>query len=233
MRVPATIAVSLSLAACAGAGGLDLGGEGTNFASASPLGAAISGGDARALEPAFLQAVEKGGDGERFDWRGPSAFGWVKGLDPCVGNLKADPNDCPASAAGLALGETYETEQGLYALTRNANVRSGPSTDDPVRGQLSSGTPVNVVGKVVGKPWMLAEVENRIVGYIHESLLIKAPGTELDLAGGPRRQALSCRRYEQRISFEGRSDLWEGVACDENGRWKVYQKPEEGPVKLF
>lgn len=233
MRYAPIAAVSLTLVACGGAGGLDLGNEGANYASASPLGAAISGDDARALEPAFLQAVEKGGDGERFDWRGPSAFGWVKGRAACIGNLKADPNDCPAAEAGLALNETYETEQGLYALTRNANVRSGPSTDDPVRGQLQSGTPVNVVGKVVGKPWMLAEVDKKIVGYLHESLLIKAPGTELDLAGGPRRQAMSCRHYEQRISFEGRSDLWEGVACNENGRWRIYQKPEEGPVKLF
>jgi surface antigen len=226
------IAAALLLSACAGGSGLDFGGA-ENFAAASSLGAQLPNSDARALEPAFLQAVEKGTDGERYDWRGPSSFGWVKARRSCVGNLKADPNDCPAAVDGLALDETYETEQGLYALTRNANVRSGPSTDFPARQQLASGTGVNVVGKVVGKPWMLVEVDRRIVGYVHENLMIKAPGAELDLAGGPRRQAAQCRAYEQRLSYEGRSDLWEGVACKENGRWVVKALPQDEPVKLF
>ncbi len=227
------IFAALLLSACAGGSGLDLGGGGGNYAAASVLGAELPSSEARALEPAFLQAVEKGAAGERFDWRGSSSFGWVKAREACVGNLKADPNDCPAAADGLALGESYETEQGLYALTRNANVRTGPSTDFPVNRQLVSGTAVTVVGKVVGKPWMLVEADKKIVGYVHESLMIKAPGTELDLAGGPRREATPCRIYEQRLSYQGRSDLWEGVACKESGRWVVKARPADEPVKLY
>jgi surface antigen len=230
MRLSA-LSLILLLSACASGSGLDFGG-GANYASASVLGAELPASDARALEPAFLQAIEKGAVGERFDWRGASSFGWVKAREACVGNLKADPNDCPPAADGLALDESYETEQGLYALTRNANVRTGPSTDFPVSGQLISGTAVTVVGKVVGKPWMLVEADKKIVGYVHESLAIKAPGTELDLAGGPRRQATFCRSYEQRLSFEGRSDLWVGVACKEGGRWVVKAIPENEPVRL-
>lgn len=231
MRYSAVCAAFL-LSACSGGSGLDFGG-GENYAAASVLGDKLPASDIRALGPAFLQAVDKGAAGERFDWRGPSSFGWVKAREACVGNLKADPNDCPAAADGLALDETYETEQGLYALTRNANVRTGPSTDFPVREQLVSGTAVDVVGKVVGKPWMLVEADKKIAGYVHESLMIKAPGTELDLAGGPRRQATSCRSYEQRLSYQGRSDLWEGVACQEEGRWVVKARPRDEPVKLF
>lgn len=223
---------ALLLTACAGGSGLDFGGA-ENFAAASPLGAELPAADARALSPAFLQAIEKGAVGERFDWRGASAFGWVKARDACVGNLKSDPNDCPAAVEGLDLGESYETEQGLYALTRNANVRLGPSTDFPVREQLPSGTGVTGVGKVVGKPWMLVETGGRIVGYVHESLMIKAPGTELDLAGGPRRKATACRGYEQRLSYQGRSDLWNGVACSEGGKWVVKPRAADEPVKLF
>ncbi|HNR77755.1 MAG TPA: hypothetical protein PKM48_11535 [Parvularculaceae bacterium] len=226
------IAAAFSLTACAAGSGLDFGG-GENYAAASVLGAEIPGADARALQPAFVQAMDRGGEGERFDWRGPSAFGWVKARPRCVGNLKPDPTDCPTAPDGLALDETYETEQGLYALTRNANARLGPSTDDPIRVQLQSGAGVNVIGKVVGKPWMLAEMEGAIVGYIHESLMLKAPGTELDLAGGPRRRASPCRRYEQRISYRQQSDLWEGIACNEDGRWVVKARPGEEPVKLF
>ncbi len=226
------VSAALLLSACVGGSGLDFGGT-ENYAAASILGAELPASDLRALEPAFLQAVDNGAAGERFDWRGPSSFGWVKAREACVGNLKADPSDCPVAADGLALDETYETEQGLYALTRNANVRTGPSTDFPVREQLVSGTAVDVVGKVVGKPWMLVEADGNIVGYVHESLMIKAPGTELDLAGGPRRQATSCRSYEQRLSYQGRSDLWVGVACKEGGRWVVKAKPADEPVKLF
>lgn len=231
MRVLVPVAAFL-LAACAGGSSFDVGG-GENYAAASVLGAQLPSPDARALQPAFLQAVEKGAAGERFDWRGPASFGWVKAKEARVGNLKADPNDFPPIPDGLDLSETYETEQGLYALTRNANVRLGPSTDFPTREQLVSGTAVTVVGKVVGKPWMLGEADGKVVGYIHESLLIKAPGTELDLAGGPRRTAHFCRAFEQRLSYGGRSDLFAGVACNENGRWVVKARPEDEPVKLF
>lgn len=234
MRIVLTTA-ALALSACAGGGvggGPDLSGA-DNYAAASALGAGLPRADARALAPAFLQALEKGGEGERFDWRGDNAFGWVKARSRRVGNLKADSNDFPPIPDGLILDETYETEQGLYALTRNANARLGPSTDHPVLEQLISGTGVLVIGKVVGKPWMLVEEGGRVAGYVHEDLMIKAPGTELDLAGGPRREAVICRGYEQRLSHGGKSDLFEGVACKENGRWAIKARAEDAPVKLY
>lgn len=227
----AALLAALLLNACASRGGPGFG-RVDNYAGSSILGAELPPADARALAPAFLQAVERGGDGERFDWRGPSSFGWVKARERRLGNLKPE-GDYPTYPEGLNLDETFETEQGLFALTRTANVRLGPSTDFPAIVQLQSGTAAIGVGKVVGKPWMLIETDGRIAGYVHESLIIKAPGTELDLAGGPRRRATLCRAYEQRLSFGGRSDLWQGVACSENGRWVVKGRQEEAPVRLF
>lgn len=232
MRIPLMTAALLGLSACAGGSGLDLGG-GQNYAAVSTLGAELSTGDARALAPAFLQAIDKGAAGERFDWRGDLAFGWVKARAARVGNLTADTSDYPEVAPGVQLTETYETEQGLFALTRNANVRLGAGTDFTTSEQLASGTAVTVIGKVVGKPWMLSKVDGKVVGYIHESLMIKAPGTELDLAGGPRRAAIPCRGYEQRLAIGDRSEVFEGVACREDGRWVVKPRPEDEPVKLF
>ncbi|NWG91446.1 MAG: hypothetical protein HXY21_02915 [Parvularculaceae bacterium] len=231
MRIPALVFIIALGSGCATSGGVL--GDDVNYASASALGAGLPPGEARSLAPAFVQAVEKGAVGERFDWRGVAASGWVKAREIRVGNLKADPNEAPPVAEGVDLSETYETEQGLYALTRNANVRLGPSTDFPTSEQLLSGTAVVVIGKVVGKPWMLSEVEGRVVGYIHESLMIKAPGTELDLVGGPRREAAHCRAYEQQLSYGGQSDLWAGVACKEGGRWVVKTPPAGEPAKLF
>lgn len=222
---------ALSLAACASTGGAGRG-EG-NYAALSPLGAEMTATDARALAPAFLQAMDAGATGERFDWKGAGAFGWVKARETRLGDLKADPNDRPPMPAGLVLSELFETEQGLHALTRNANARLGPSTEHPILEQLLSGTGVTIVGKVVGKPWMLVEADGRIRGYVHDSLMIKAPGTELELAGGPRKGAVFCRSYEQRISVGGRSDQWDGVACREDGRWVLKAPPPDAPERLF
>lgn len=222
---------ALSLAACASIGADAE--ESRNFAATSPLGAELDPADARALAVAFEQAMQGGQTGERFDWKGAGGFGWVKAREARLGNLKADDGDRPLMPAGLLIDEVYETEQGLYALTRNANARIGPSTEHPILGQLISGTGVVVVGKVVGKPWMLAEVDGRIVGYIHEGLMIKAPGTELELAGGPRKSATLCRSFEQRLSVGERSDLWQGVACLEDGRWELKPPDADATQKLF
>ena len=220
----------LTLAGCASIGGV---GESRNYAALSQLGAELLAADVRALAPAFEQAMDAGAAGERFDWKGEAASGWVKARDARLGNLKADDADRPAMPAGLFIDETFETEQGLYALTRNANARLGPSTEHSILEQMISGTGVTVVGKVVGKPWMLVEADGRIRGYVHDSLMIKAPGTELELAGGPRKSAVYCRGYEQRLVIGGRSDVFEGVACREDGRWVVKAPPSGEPEKLF
>ena len=78
---------------------------------------------------------------------------------------------------------------GLYVLTRNSNIRLGPGTDHKIAEVLPSGAGVDVVGRVVDKEWMLVASEGSIRGYVHQNLLIKAPGTELELAGGPNRRA--------------------------------------------
>jgi len=235
MRSLAGLAAILALAGCSsGGGGLDFAGPGgANYAAGSALGAALAGRDLAALAPAFEQAIENGKPGERFDWRRPAASGWVKAGERLVGDLKADPEERPPVEAGVALDETFETELGLYALTRNANVRTGPGTDYPTRGQLVSGSGVEVIGRVVGKPWMLAEVDGRVVGYIHESLMIRQPGAEFTLAGGPRKKAQACRAYEQRLVTPAGSDLFEGVACRDGGRWRIMPQPEGAPTKLF
>lgn len=223
--VAVSLGLAMALAGCAtgpasGRPGLE---SSVAFAAGSPLGGELSRGDRDALTKSFEQAVSAGAPGERFDWKGPTAFGWVTAGARVLGDLKPAAATWPEYPAGLFLDETFETEQGLYALTRKANVRSGPSTDFPVINTLEAGVGVTAIGKAVGKPWLLAEYDGRVVGYIHESLAIKAPGTELDLAGGPRRRPQDCRRWEQRISVNGRSDRWEGVACAAGGRWRLVE----------
>jgi hypothetical protein len=88
-------------------------------------------------------------------------------------------------------------------------------------GKLESGTAVDAVGKVVGQPWFLVATNGKVRGYVHESLVVRAPGDGLLLAGGPTRQAKSCRAFEQRLTLFGRTDRWNGVACKEGGAWRI------------
>jgi len=234
MRHLLLVMTAAALAACAGGPGLDgFGGRAANYAAASPLGAGLPPEDQRAIAPVFVQALSRGAAGERYDWRGPESFGWVKAGPRRLGGVTPDPDDRPAYPEGLYLDAELETELGVHALTANANVREGPSTDYRVLDTLRSGDGVNVVGRVVGAPWMLAEKDGRIVGYIHENLMRKAPGMELQLAGGPTRRPTPCREYEQRISYGGRSDRWTGVACRENGDWVLQAAPQNMPTVLY
>lgn len=203
-----------------------------NYAAGSRLGIGLPKKDQRDLKQVFVQALSNGVDGERFDWRGPQSFGWVKAGNTLLGNLRPDENDRLGYPKGLSLDYDLETEKGLYVLTRNANVRLGPSTKFNVVTQLESGDGIDVIGEVVGENWMLVAINNEIIGYIFADLMIKAPGTELELAGGPTRKPLPCRAFEQRISFGGRSDLWKGVACLEDGAWALTTQPANGPVLL-
>lgn len=204
-----------------------------NFAEGSPLGAALPRDEAAALAPVFVAALSDGGPGARYDWRGDESFGWVKPGDYVLGNVKASRYDLPPYPKGLYLDEPLETELGLHAVVRNSNVRGGPSTDYPIVEEMKAGDAVEVVGKIVGRPWMLVEKDGRVRGYMFENLLRKAPGFELELAGGPTKRAVPCRAFEQRISYTGRSDRWVGAACLEDGQWVLQPEDPTQPEKLF
>ena len=103
-------AAAAALAGCA-TGGVADGVGGENFAALSPLGSELKAADARALKTSFVQAMEAGAAGERFDWKGPGAFGWVKAREARLGNLKADPDDRPPMPKSAGIDR--------YAVTRN------------------------------------------------------------------------------------------------------------------
>lgn len=199
-----------------------------NYAAGSVFSGQLKKDDRVALEAAFLRAMDTGTPQR---WNGRQAVGEVYPGSYSLGNLKNDPSERIRSArADLDLAPVLETEQGLYVLTRNSNVRRGPSTDYPIVTKLSSGDGVDAVGKVVGEDWMLIATDDVIRGYVYRRLMIKAPGTELELAGGPRRQAELCREYRQKMSRFSTTDEWEGAACKGNdGTWRVIPPPADDP----
>lgn len=219
----AALAALFMIAGCETVGPL-AGGAGGDFASGSPLAAEMGPRERAALAAVFAPAMEEGAPGAPRAWSSGVYSGKVTPKGYLVGDL-APEGPMPVASA-LALGEIYETEQGLYALKQNANLRAGPSTDAKILGELAAGAAATGVGKVVGKPWMLVATDGKARGYVHENLLLKAPGDELLLAGGPTRRAVFCRAFGQSLVFRGRTDRWEGVACKRGGQWRL-EAPRE------
>lgn len=199
---------------------------GQNFATGSVLSSRLSGDDISAQSAAFLRALETG---TAQQWSGRRAIGEVRPGSYSLANLKLDPTArIPASRRDLDLSPRLETDLGLYVLTRNSNIRTGPGTDNAIAGTASSGAGVEVVGKVTGGDWMLVAIDGVIRGYIYDRLMIKAPGRELELAGGPRREARLCREFDQTLSVYSETDKWSGAACrDDAGNWRL-APPEPG-----
>ncbi len=213
----------LMLGGCASLSSLGLTGEEENYAAGSALSARLASGDRKALGGAVVAAVESG---QPQRWRGVRAAGVVMPGDYSIANLKPDPNArITLAREDIDIGYVMETELGLYVLTRNSNVRIGPGTQYAIAEKLPAGSGVEIVGRLTDGIWMLAAVDGKVRGYIHKSLAIKAPGTELLLAGGPRRRPVRCREFTQRISVSSEQDEWADAACHDGVAWR-----RAGPV---
>ena len=209
------------------------GNSSVNYAASSDLGAALPGREAAALQTAFVDAMDNGSAGQKTSWRGKDASGAVTPGALKVGNLRYDPKQLLDFRPGLKLSRQFETDLGEFVLTRNSNVRYGPSTDDKAVEILPSGTGVDVVGKVIGAPWMLVAVDDTVIGFVYEDLMVRRPGTELELAGGPTRTPLLCREFTQSLTYAGRTDRWSGAACKGDGGWTVLAPDENAPTRLY
>ena len=212
--------LALALSACSTLPSGGLGGSShPNYAAGSALGSQLEGRARNQLGDQFLAAMDAQ-SGTTHSWRAKGARGVVIPRAHTVSNLKADPYQTLSAPRTLNVDHVVETEQGPYVLTRNSNVRTGPSTNYRALETIDSGTGVEVVGLVIGQPWMLIAVDNQVRGYVHKNLMRKAPGTDLLLAGGPRRRPAKCRRFTQRLEAYGQRDEWHGEACFD-GSWKL------------
>lgn len=228
-------AAFLVLGACETFSELDpFDGGSPDYTLGGPGGLNLSGRDRDALAYAFNEAMATG---KPQGWTGSRARGVVEPVSYAVGNLKADPSARIEAARGdLNLSQVVETELGLYVLTRNSNIRTGPGTDNPAVEVLDSGTGVEVVGRVSDRNWMLVAVDDVIRGYVFGDLLIKAPGSELELAGGPMRKPVLCQNFRQRINIYSERHVWEGAACNDGTGWRVTPPPppdENAPEELI
>ncbi len=224
------ILFAVALGACSSlpsVGGLGSSSGDVNYASGSPAAAQLSGRDRDALAIAFGEAMN---GGEPVQWRGNRAAGVVMPGNYALANLMADPNArIPMARPDIDLAHVMETDLGPHVLTRNSNIRTGPGTENAIVEVVPSGSGVDVVGRIDSKGWMLIAVSGEVRGYVFEDLLVKAPGTELELAGGPRRRPILCREFTQRLSAFSERHQWRGAACNDGAGWRL-TAPE--PVNL-
>ncbi len=221
------------LGGCA-TGGPDIGfAGGDNYAAGSDLAREMTARDREALAAAFVPAVETGAPGAMAVWSNGAVSGSVTPGQYLIGNLKPDSGVLLPIAGAIEFADDYETELGLYALKAEANLRAGPSMEAKIFTMLEAGTPVDVVGKTVGRPWMLVAIDSVVRGYVHDSLMMKAPGDDFALAGGPTRRAAFCRAFEQSLSVFGRTDRWSGAACRRDGQWRLEAAPEEEAARAY
>jgi hypothetical protein len=68
---------------------------------------------------------------------------------------------------------------------------------------------------------MLVAVDGVVQGYVFGDLMIKAPGSELELAGGPMRKPDLCREFAQRINLYSEREEWAGAACNDGTGWRL------------
>ncbi len=223
------------LSACSSMGSLDpFSGDSVNYAAGTPVADQLNDADREALAAAVARAMETG---TAQNWRGRRAVGVVTPGGYALANLKADPAARVDAARGdLDLGHVVETDLGLYVLTRNSNIRTGPGTEAKAVEVLPSGSGVEVVGRVRDKNWMLISANGAVRGYVFGDLLIKAPGSELELAGGPMRKPILCRRISQRINIYSTRYEGESAACNDGTGWRPAREPapdENAPEELI
>lgn len=194
-------------------------GDSVDYAAGAPAAVQLSRTDHDALAYAFTQAMNSG---KPQGWAGRRSRGVVEPEGYAIAGLKADPDTRLPSARGdFDLSHVVETEQGLYVLTRNSNIRTGPNAKAPVAEVLTSGSGVDVVGRVSDRNWMLIAADKIVRGYVFGDLLIKAPGSELELAGGPMRRPTACRDFNQRVTIAGARYDWTGAACNDGTGWRL------------
>ena len=220
-RISGLVFAAAALGACSSlpsVGGLGASGD-ANYAAGSPAESSLSSRDRDALSGAFIRAMNEGTPAQ---WRGNRAVGVVMPGAYALANLMADPNRrIPAGRSDLDLAHVMETELGPHVLTRNSNIRTGPGTENAIVEVAPSGSGVDVVGRINDKDWMLVAIDGEVRGYVFGSLLIKAPGTELELAGGPLRRPVLCREFTQRMSAFSERYQWRGAACNDGAGWRL------------
>ena len=156
------------------------------------------------------------------NWRNPETghAGVVRPGEALVAGL-SESGTMYVAPGGLNVPNPLETALGNYVLTRNANIRLGPSTDFQRIKTLDKGTELSGMGRDAKTGWYLVALDGEIVGFVSDTLVREARSGMAFLAGGPTVKAQYCRSFGHELVLrDGRKDTINQTACRRsNGRW--------------
>lgn len=172
-------------------------------AAGSWLGCKLQRSDQEKAERALENAVVSG---ENQSWTSPET-----GASGSVTPVSAPGLSDLRFADGVEPADGYAKIGGAFVSTGTVNVRSMPSTQGRVLGQLAPGQRIWVPAAVQGQPWVLISDNGVAQGYVSRSLLRQESTAT----------ASNCKLVKQTISVPGAADETETLqACkDASGQW--------------
>ncbi|ARJ65923.1 hypothetical protein WV31_09775 [Magnetospirillum sp. ME-1] len=137
------------------------------------LGKMLDENDQQAVSAQTAKALAESKDGQAVNWSNPETGAKAK-ITPIstVTEQRSvavvrEKKVAPVSAMDL-IGETY-------VANKSANLRSAPNQSADTLGGLQAGERFQAVGKVSGSDWIVVGKGKRTIGYVHASLVKRAP----------------------------------------------------------
>ena len=193
------------------------------------LGSKIAGElnkrDREEMGDATTRALDEPTDTGGITWNNPKTgnSGRVTPGNPYVSTSRNN------RAAGIVLPEPLDTDvqleprRGIFLTQTNTAARVRPSLAARQTAKLSSGSEVDIIGKVSGENWYLASRNEKALGYVPAADLVvletvAQSGSLSQREPNPR----VCRKFTQMIALaNGRTDSVEGTACRAaDGTWE-------------
>ena len=176
-------------------------------AAGSAIGCKLQKEDQAKAEAALETALAKG---ENQSWQSAET-----GASGVVEIAASGPSASPAGlrfAPGVEPWGEYQQVGNSFETTMTANVRSRPSLDGRIMGQLPAGTRIWVPALAADTPWYLVSDNGVAQGYVSNALLKQAAAVPS-----------SCKMVTQTITLPDAKSASESYqACqDKTGQWTL------------
>ena len=191
----------------------------------SKIARELTRGDREQMGDATERALDEPDAGQVITWNNPRSgnSGEVSASNPYI-------SDAPANGrAGVAVPEIIDTsvqldpQDGVFLTQTATAARVSPSFAARQTRAFSSGSEIEVVGKVSGANWYLASLDESAIGYVpgRDLLLLGSDGKALG-SGARQARPRVCRNFTQMIALaNGDTESVQGTACRApDGTWE-------------
>lgn len=141
------------------------------------IGKSLDETDRRAVSKKTNQALSQARNGQSVSWANPDA-GASAIITPRTSTVESR-NVAMLRANNIQSPGTLDLIGSTYIASKSVNLRSGPSSQTQVVGNLKTGERFQAVGQVVGTDWILVGQNSRSVGYVYGPLVEEAPAVQV------------------------------------------------------